>query len=85
MRDLFSQCTCVGTYVSATFRNVGLHSRACPRTHASHALGCLAMTMKNEEDSAIGPPQRACFAESSAERNRRLATLNKESNEVNVQ
>ena len=60
MRDLFSQCTCVGTYVSATFRNVGLHSRACSRTHASHELGCLAMTMKNEEDSVTTWSSATC-------------------------
>ena len=28
MRDLFSQCTCVRTYVSVMLRNVNLHSRA---------------------------------------------------------
>ena len=77
MRDLFSQCKCVCMYVSVTLRDVDLHSRTFSRTHTSPALGCLAMTVKNAEDSAAGPPQRACFAKSSAERNRRLATLNK--------
>ena len=33
------------------------------------------LTMEDGEDSAAGPLQHTCFAESSAERNRRLATL----------
>ena len=35
------------------------------------------LTMEDAEDIATGPPQRMCFAESSAERSRRLATLRK--------
>ena len=65
MRDLFSQCKCIctGMYVWVTLSDVDLHSRTFSRTHASPALGCLAMTVKNAEDSAAGPPQRACFCE----------------------
>ena len=49
MRDLFSQYTCVRTYVSVTLRNVNLRSRPRIGTHASCAralthedTGCLA-------------------------------------------
>ena len=41
--------------------------------------------MEDAEDSTAGPPQRTCFAELSAERSRRLATLRRESNKVSVQ
>ena len=65
-------------------------------THVSctDVQGCLAMedreqwrflTMEDAEDSTAGPPQRTCFAELSAECSRRLATLRRESNKVNVQ
>ena len=89
MRDLFSQCTCVRTYVSVTLRNVNLHSFALTCTLAQeltrHWLTMEVedreerrfLTMEDGEDSAAGPPQRTCFAESSAERSRRLATLRK--------
>jgi len=62
-----------------------LHSRARLETHASRALTMEVkdreerrfLTMEDVEDSTAGPPQRTCFAESSAERSRQLATLRK--------
>ena len=88
MRALFSQCTCVRAYVH-TYICVR-HTQECQFaltvcTHASRALTievedkeerCF-LTMEDAVDSAAGPPQRTCFAESSAERSQRLATLRK--------
>ena len=62
-----------------------LHSRARSGTHASRAPKMEVedreerrfLTMEDGKDSAAGPPQRTCFAELSAERSRRLATLRK--------
>ena len=42
MRDLFSQCTCVHTYVSVTLRNVNLHSFAQLRSRARNS--CITCT-----------------------------------------
>ena len=62
-----------------------LHSRAHSETHVSHALTIEVedreerrfLTMEDAVDSAAGPPQRTCFAESSAKCSRRLMTLRK--------
>ena len=65
-----------------------LHLFALTCTLRNHGLRALTMevedreerrflTMEDAEDIATGPPQRMCFAESSAERSRRLATLRK--------
>ena len=40
MRDLFSQCTYVGTYVSVTLRNVNLHSFALTCTLRNSCVMC---------------------------------------------
>ena len=71
-----------------SFALICAHSFALTCTLRNHALRGLTMevedreewrflTMEDAEDSATGPPQRMCFAESSAERSRWLATLRK--------
>ena len=42
MRDLFSQCTCVRTYMSVTLRNVNLHSFA--QLHSCARNSCITCT-----------------------------------------
>ena len=73
MRDLFSQCTCVRTYVrtyvSVTLRNVNLRSRSecqfalTPRqdigyVHYTTKPGRHFLPMEDGENSATGPSQR---------------------------
>ena len=77
-------CTLVCTCLSRSGMSIctHLHSRARSGTHVSRALMIEVedreeRRLEDAEDSAAGPPQRTCFAESSAECSRRLATLRK--------
>ena len=93
MKDLFSGCAYIRTYVAVTLRDVNLRSRSeCQfaltlRNWASlkHALhvdeGRSFLAMEDGEVSATGPSQCTYLVESnaemSAESSRQLATLRK--------
>ena len=90
MRDLFLQCTYVSGTLR---KNVNLHLFALMCMLRNSYVTCTDdggrssivedreewhfLTMEDGEDSATGSLQRMYFAESSAECNRRLATLRK--------